>query len=570
MKMLEQTKRAISVGLITAAWVVIVASATLFCGVTSARADEPDNRIDWRWGRPGVMVVTNAPTALTVTNIATTVTIEVAGGVAENLFGPRVSALEDALDCGTNNWNTAFSWGDHAGLYRAIGWVPSWGDLTDIPQDFPPSTHEHDYTTITNPPWLTSFTETDEIALSRVTVLEGGTNNWNTAYGWGDHAGLYKASDWVPSWTDVTDKPSTFPPEAHQHDYTTITNPPWLEEYTETDPIWTGVSNTVTVGAALGATAVQAESDPVAMAALAGYQSAAYWPPNATASSWFTYITNSGAITITSYNIDGGTAVVIPDYINGLPVTEIGANAFFESGVTSIGGAGNVVTVGDYAFESCYSLASVPLPQVQTVGYAAFNFCYSLTSISLRQAQTVGDYAFSFCQSLTSVPMPQVQTVGASAFDFCTSLTSVSLPQVQTVESYAFNGCTSLTSLYFGDDAPTIGTDIFAGITPNQVTIYVTNPQATGWGATFGGMPVVRLPLYADAMYQAGELVATEAHVAEQIAGKVDAVSGLASNLWLQGETIVSDSYTNLWWRNVYSNGWHWLVAYTNAPGGGE
>ncbi|MFA5754055.1 MAG: hypothetical protein WC905_01685, partial [Patescibacteria group bacterium] len=100
----------------------------------------------------------------------------------------------------TNDWNAAYGWGDHAGLYKASDWVPSWGDLTDIPQDFPPSTHEHDYTAVTNPPWLTEYTETDEIALSRVTPLEGGTNNWNTAFGWGDHAGLYKAIGWVPSW----------------------------------------------------------------------------------------------------------------------------------------------------------------------------------------------------------------------------------------------------------------------------------------------------------------------------------------------------------------------------------
>jgi len=110
------------------------------------------------------------------------------------------------------------------------------------------------------------------------------------------------------------------------------------------------------------------------------------------------------------------------------------------------------------------------------------------------------------------------------------------------------------------------------------VTNYVTNPQATGWGATLGGMPVVRLPLYGDRIYQGGELVATTGHVAQAIAaipepdlsGKVDVSGGAASNLWLQGNTIVTDSYTNLLWRNVYSNGWHWLVAYTNAPGGGE
>jgi hypothetical protein len=111
-----------------------------------------------------------------------------------------------------------------------------------------------------------------------------------------------------------------------------------------------------------------------------------------------------------------------------------------------------------------------------------------------------------------------VQTVGDTAFGSCALLTSVLLPQVQTVGAWAFAGCESLASLYFGDDAPIIGGNIFANITPNQVTNYVTNPQATGWGATWGGMPVVRLPLYADAIYQAGELVATTQYVAQAIA----------------------------------------------------
>jgi hypothetical protein len=31
--------------------------------------------------------------------------------------------------------------------------------------------------------------------------------NWNTAYGWGNHAGLYRPVSWVPAWGDVTGKP---------------------------------------------------------------------------------------------------------------------------------------------------------------------------------------------------------------------------------------------------------------------------------------------------------------------------------------------------------------------------
>ena len=307
------------------------------------------------------------------------------------------------------------------------------------------------------------------------------------------------------------------------------------------------------------------ETDAAALAALAAY--AAYWPPNATASSWFTIETNSGEVTITGYNIGGGTDVVIPDYINGLPVTEIGVNAFAGSGATSIGGAGNVVTVRDYAFVGCESLASVSLPQVQTAGDFAFFGCILLTSVSLPEVQTVGGYAFYYCTSLTSIPLPEVQTVGdgvfysctslpsvslpqaqtvgIQAFYLCTNLTSVSLPQAQTIGAYVFDNCTSLTSVYFDNDAPTIGAGIFGEIPPNQVTNYVTNPQATGWGADLGGMPVVRLPLYADAIYQAGELVATTGYVAQASLADAD---GYTTQVVMR---VGSEITTNRWGPRV-------------------
>jgi hypothetical protein len=33
----------------------------------------------------------------------------------------------------SSDWNTAFGWGDHAGLYRPISYVPSWADITGKP-----------------------------------------------------------------------------------------------------------------------------------------------------------------------------------------------------------------------------------------------------------------------------------------------------------------------------------------------------------------------------------------------------------------------------------------------------
>src|SRR6516162_4798557 len=47
----------------------------------------------------------------------------------------------------------------------------------------------------------------------------------------------------------------------------------------------------------------------------------------AVAQDQFTYTTNNGTISITGYDCSGG-AVAIPETINGLPVTSIGAGTF--------------------------------------------------------------------------------------------------------------------------------------------------------------------------------------------------------------------------------------------------
>lgn len=48
------------------------------------------------------------------------------------------------------NWNSAFSWGNHAGLYRPATWLPSWANITAKPTEFPPSAHAHSAADITS------------------------------------------------------------------------------------------------------------------------------------------------------------------------------------------------------------------------------------------------------------------------------------------------------------------------------------------------------------------------------------------------------------------------------------
>jgi hypothetical protein len=109
------------------------------------------------------------------------------------------------------------------------------------------------------------------------------------------------------------------------------------------------------------------------------------------------YVTNSdNTITITNYTGAGG-AVTIPSTINGLTVTSIGSNAFYNcTNLTSVTMGTNVTSIGDWAFTSCTSLTNA------TIG----------TSVT-----SLGDGAFDNCEGLPSVTIPNsVTSIGAQAF----------------------------------------------------------------------------------------------------------------------------------------------------------
>jgi len=105
------------------------------------------------------------------------------------------------------NWNTAYSWGNHSGLYKAISYVPSWNEISGKPSLFDGS-----WANITGKPsTLAGYGITNGMSTSHAANGITATNisNWNTAFGWGNHAGLYRPIGYVPSWGEITGKPTT-------------------------------------------------------------------------------------------------------------------------------------------------------------------------------------------------------------------------------------------------------------------------------------------------------------------------------------------------------------------------
>lgn len=127
------------------------------------------------------------------------------------------------------NWNTAFSWGNHAGLYRLVTWVPTYDEITGKPTLALVATSGLFSDLLSKPTTVAGYGITNAMTTAHPANVITATNitNWNTAFGWGPHAGLYRLSTWVPGWLDVTGKPSLFPPTSHTHDYNTdVTNKP--------------------------------------------------------------------------------------------------------------------------------------------------------------------------------------------------------------------------------------------------------------------------------------------------------------------------------------------------------
>ena len=197
--------------------------------------------------------------------------------------------------------------------------------------------------------------------------------------------------------------------------------------------------------------------------------------------------------TITKYygeNAENNTYIIVPDTINGITPTAIGASVFSgfthikniilpdtvtkikerafrnctsleyitAQGVTQLGQesfyncsnikefiGNNVTEIGNYAFKSS-SIPYINFKNVTYIGESSFQGCTGIQSIASDTLTSIGETAFQG-SSIRYVELPLIAFVGENAFEKCRNLETIIVPNATHIRQYAFSECTSLKEI---------------------------------------------------------------------------------------------------------------------------
>ena len=273
----------------------------------------------------------------------------------------------------------------------------------------------------------------------------------------------------------------------------------------------------------------------------------------------FTFTTNNGTITVTTY-IGIGGSVVVPDTINGLRVTTLGNVTFSGcASLTNITLGSNITGYAAQAFVGCSSLLSITVDPLNPI-YSSLDgvlFNKDRTALCFYPDGRAGSYTLP--ASVTSIE--------EYAFQDCGSLTSVTLPSsLISIGSMAFAACTSLNGLYFQGNAPSADWTVFSWYDDSYGMHYLPNatvyylPGTTGWGSSFESLPTApwflpsplilsRSPSFGVQTNQFGFIISW----ATNLSVVVEACTNLGQGGW---SPVSTNTLTNGW---SYFSDPHWM-----------
>lgn len=200
--------------------------------------------------------------------------------------------------------------------------------------------------------------------------------------------------------------------------------------------------------------------------------------------------------TVSIHGIDENTLVklIIPEEIEGLPVTRIASEAFYNiDNIIEVVLPSTIKEIGERAFGSCNKLEKINLPTgIERIETEAFYNASNLTSIFLPATIThYGSTVFYDCHNLNDVQIEDGATIfpplcGTEineitipssikiipSYAFPPSITEVVLPEgLERIEELAFYECNKITSIKLPSTIKFLGSSCFYGVPITQLEL---------------------------------------------------------------------------------------------------
>ena len=158
----------------------------------------------------------------------------------------------------------------------------------------------------------------------------------------------------------------------------------------------------------------------------------------------------------------GETGYILHKYGNASNVSE---HEVYTNCITKIHLGSGITSIGACAFQNCYSLISITIPdEVTSINNSAFQNCFSLATIIIPGRITNIDiYTFNGCYSLALIIISdEVTHIYNYAFYNCFSLASIIISDgIASIGNSAFYNCFSLASITISDGVTNIGNQAF-------------------------------------------------------------------------------------------------------------
>ena len=271
-------------------------------------------------------------------------------------------------------------------------------------------------------------------------------------------------------------------------------------------------------------------------------------------------VIRDGTISIDKY-IGNAAEVVIPDTIDGIPVTLILSYSFYKTSIKEVVIPETVTKIGEAAFRECKSLEKVFLPsKLKEIHECAFMDCESLYFIELPSSlEFIVSSTFDGCKSLKSLCIPPNCLANEGLLLLSNSgIETLELSEgITSIPNLSFAGMPFLKKLILPTTLKEIGKGAISGC-PNLEEIILPERLETIHSSAFAGNPKLTEITIPKSVRHICSNVIANCESLEKVIFEGDA----PDNIWY------SDDPQNDEYFNLYMQDDHYIIYYKKEAQG--